>query len=216
MSQVTGHRSQVTGLIAAGLIVCPVLASASVLFTEDFEDGSLDSRISVSTVGGFNSQPGIKNLSNFGSTKAFGFGLSSCSVNCFSNYLTLFTIDFGSPTFVSTLSFNEMELYDNWGSNGEVYLDGVALSPAHSDFGRLPYNDRRADATFRQHNFAIGTPVTRLELIVYDITRLSEIYIDDVVVSGSPVSAIPEPATALSLLIGLLGIFATGKGYRAK
>jgi len=59
-------------LSLAGMLLIPILANASVVFSEDFESGVLDSRVSISTVGGFNAAPGIYDVTNFGSTKAFG------------------------------------------------------------------------------------------------------------------------------------------------
>jgi len=49
-----------------------VPAKANVILSEDFESGVLNPAISIQTVGTFGTPPGIKNLTNFGSTKAFG------------------------------------------------------------------------------------------------------------------------------------------------
>jgi hypothetical protein len=137
-------------------------AMAAVLLSETFEDGSLDSRISVSTVGSFSTNPGIKNVANFGSTKAFGFGRSTCGADCFNSHVTSLKISLPSPTYISTLSFKEMERYDNWGSGGKIYIDGHALTPpddplvaSGQDFGRKPVNDRQADTTYRTKSFDI-------------------------------------------------------------
>ena len=62
------------------------------LLDENFEDGVLDPRMSIITVGSFSSGPGIKGIPNFGSTNAFGFGRSTCSASCFDNYVTRLTI----------------------------------------------------------------------------------------------------------------------------
>ena len=116
-------------LIAVLLLsILPGALLASSLLFENFEDGILDSRITASRVGTFNSLPGIKNVTVFGSAKAYGFGRSTCGVNCFLNYTSTLTITLPSKPFVTTISFKEMELYDNWGSLGELFADGV-LSP---------------------------------------------------------------------------------------
>ena len=185
--------------LIAGAMVAPALVNAQVVYSQDFESGVLDPRASVTTVGTFNAAPGIYNVTNFGSSKAFGFGLSSCSASCFSNFTSTLTIDLGSPRFISTIAFKEMELFDNWGSNGAIVVDGVALFTGSGDFGRLPYNDRQPDSTFRARTYDVDKIVTKIQLNVYDITRLSEIFVDDIVVTG-----VPEPATFLLLLSGLI------------
>src|SRR5438046_2811759 len=129
---------------------CPILS-------EDFESGVLDPRISVQTVGTFNVPAGIQNVTDFGSSKAFGFGLSTCAVNCFLNFLTTLHINFDQPTLITTISFDEKEQFDNWGSEGRVFIDGTPLGTGEGglgfDFGRVPVNDRHADTTFRSHVF---------------------------------------------------------------
>ena len=162
-----------------------VMAQDNVVLSEDFESGTLDSRITISTTGTFGSGPGIKTIPNFGSTKAFGFGLSTCPFNCFLDHVVTLRITLPTQIFISNISFKEMEFFDNWGSQGKVFIDGVLLS--NSDFGRLPFNDRIPDTTFRSRTFTINRSVTIIELRVEDITNLSEIYIDDLVVTGTQV-----------------------------
>jgi hypothetical protein len=176
------------------------LAGAQTILAEDFEDGVLDPRISVATVGTFGSASGIKSFTGFGSDKAFGYGRSTCRVNCFDGSVTNFTITFAQPTFVSSVSFKEMELFSNWGSGGNVLADGVLVSPDRISFGRLPYNDFQADTTFRVYSLQIDRTVTQLVLQVWDITDLSEIYIDDLIVNSA--SAVPEPSAAWLLALG--------------
>lgn len=201
------RRNLIKQLSLAGVLLFPILSNASVVFSEDFESGTLDARVSISTVGGFNAAPGIYNATEFGSTKAFGFGLSSCSFNCYSDYATIFSVNLGSPTFISTIGFNEMELFDNWGSNGAIYLDNVPLFTGSADFGRLPYNDRQPDGTFRSQIYQVNMAATIIQFGVYDITRLSEIFIDDIVVTSAV--SVPEPASPGLLLLGLSALGAS-------
>jgi hypothetical protein len=191
-------KTLLAAALSAGLFSV-TSAHAAVLLFEDFEDGSLDPRISVSTVGTFLSAPGIKTFANIEGNKAFGFGRSTNTFNSFYNFVTTLTITLPSPTFVSSISFREMEVFDNWGSSGAVYADGLLISPFFG-FGHLPYNDRIADTAPRFHEFAINASVSRLALQVHDITNLSEIYIDQITVSAAPV---PEPETYAMLLAGL-------------
>lgn len=176
------------------LLITPNPASEqkSILLYENFEDRVLDRKISVATTGTFSFLPGIKDIAQFGSTKAFGFGRSTCTYNCWGGYITTLKINFGVPTYVSVISFKEMELYDNWGSGGKIFIDGQPLTggdfwdPQYHDFGRLPYNDHISDTTkYRTKYFSVNKFVTVVELKVWDITRLSEIFIDDLVIYGA-------------------------------
>ena len=153
-----------------------------ILLAEDFQKGTLDPRLKIQTTGLFDSPPGIKNVTSFGRTRAFGFGRSTCAANCFSSYASRLVITFPIPTFIETISFKEMELFGNWGSGGHTYVDGARLPSA--EFGRLPYNDRRADTTYRNHVVSVGALATTIEFRVTDITSASEIYIDDLVVTA--------------------------------
>lgn len=179
----------------AVILSSPEKARAS-LFEEHFENNALDPRISITTIGSFNSAPGIVDVTAFGSTRAFAFGVSSCAFNCFGNFATTLSIDLLAPSFVSTISFKELERYDNWGSDGVIFVDGVPLFSGINDFGRLPYNDRQQDVSYRDRTFAVNREVRRIDLLVGDITNLSEIVIDDIVI-------VPEPSTTLLILLGL-------------
>jgi len=150
--------------------------SPDTLLYENFEDNVLDSKMTIQTIGTFNSTPSIKNITNLGSAKAFGFGLSTCAASCFDNFVTSLIITLPQAKYVSTISFKEMELFGNWGSWGEIYLDGV---PSGKTFGREPFNDRRADTNYRQWNFPIELSARIIEFRVRDITNSSEIFIDD-------------------------------------
>jgi streptogramin lyase len=185
------------GNVAATISTSLASDSSNILLFEDFENGTLDPRIAVETVGTFNSNPGIKDITNFGSTKAFGFGRTTCGASCFNGDVTDFKITFPSPTYVSTLSFKEIELYGNWGSGGKIYIDGNPLTPEGNpppfsfdfdpstlDFGRIPYNDLQADTTYQTHTFTINRTVSVIEMKVGDITSASEIFIDDLLIMG--------------------------------
>lgn len=154
------------------------------LLTEDFEDSELDSLITLRTAGSFSTSAGVRETSAFGSTRAFGFGVSTCGSNCYYSYATRLVITLPESTYVSAISFNEMEVYGNWGSAGKVEVDGENLTSAWFDFSRPPYNDHNADTSFRHKSFEIDRKVTTLSLYVWDITRVSECFIDDLVVIG--------------------------------
>ena len=160
----------------------------------DFENGVLDPRAAVTTVGSIFYPPGIKPANNFGSTKAFGFGRSVCGANCFDSYATTLKIVLPAPTYVSAISFKEMELFGNWGSGGQVFLDGVVVSGGGVDFGRLPSNDLQADTSYRVHEFLVNRTGSNITLRVSDITSTSEIFIDDLVITAVS-SAVPAIST---------------------
>ncbi len=166
----------------------------------DFEDGSLDPRMSIERVGTFSAAPGIKSVTEFGSRKAFGFGRSTCGASCFGSYATTLKIVLPAPVFISAISFKEMERFDNWGSAGQVLADGVVISGGGWDFGRLPYNDFHADTSYRYHEFPVNKTASTVTLHVWDITTDSEIFLDDLVIkakNSSPpnISAQPRSQT---------------------
>jgi len=170
----------------AALIEAPAVSSASL--TEDFEDGVLEARITVETTGINLSQPGIQDISNFGSLKAFAFGRSTCNWGC-QNRITAFKITYPEPVYIYSISFKEMEQYGNWGSGGKIYVDNVPVSPPDTrELGREPYNDRQPDTTYRHRLVLVNKLASQIEFRVNDITSDSEIFLDDLNVSGECVS----------------------------
>ena len=155
-----------------------------VLFREGFEGPVLNSMISTQSVGTFNSPPGVQTYGGLDGNRAFGFGLSTCPASCFGNYTSSLLIQFPAPVFVSYIFFSEREEYDNWGSEGQTYVNGQYLPGG--DFGRLPYDDRKRDTVPRSHQVAVGSIVTNIILYVSNISRLSEIFLDDLVIAGGP------------------------------
>ena len=75
------NRFILIGLALLGLSVSSV--NASILLSEDFEDGLLDPLTTLQTLNLNSSGSGIKGSTFSGSTKAFGFGRSTCQSNCF-------------------------------------------------------------------------------------------------------------------------------------
>lgn len=185
VADVTGDAKADIVVVTKDKLVIFQSGSAKTLLSEDFEDNVLSSEMTVSKTGTFNSAPGIKSVTDLGSTKAFGFGRSSCGASCFESYVTKLTITFPSATYVSTISFKTMELYGNWGSYGDLYVDGAKFTTDTTGFDKLPRNDFTADTIPRTINYTIGKTVTNLEFKVGDITSSSEIFIDDLVIYGN-------------------------------
>lgn len=193
-------------LVAALLAGFAHLVSAGVILSENFEDGVLDPELSVLTVGAFNSSPGVVSTGIFGSTKAFGFGLSTCPFNCYSDHVTTLRITLPVATFVSTISYDEMELYDNWGSDGQIVADGVAITDIFGVLGNTPFNNRIADTTYRHHDIPVDALVTTIELQVRDITKASEIFLDNLVLQGGRSTSVAEPQSFMLLISGLIAL----------
>ncbi|MCB9175449.1 MAG: T9SS type A sorting domain-containing protein [Flavobacteriales bacterium] len=162
--------------------------NAQTVINEGFESGTFNTLISYQTVGTYTVPPGIINNTNFGSTKVFSFGKSTCGSSCFNNYKTTLTITFPTPTYVNSISWKEMEISGNWGSQGQVLLDNVAMGSA--DLGALPVNSTVPDATPRNKAYSINQTVTTIKLEVNDITNASEIIIDDLLVNYSVIPKI--------------------------
>ncbi|MCC7331888.1 MAG: T9SS type A sorting domain-containing protein [Flavobacteriales bacterium] len=158
-------------------IFISITSFAQGVINEGFESGGLHPFMSFSSVGTFSSAPGIKANNSFGSSNVFGFGKSTCSSSCFDVYKTTLTITFPAPTYVYSIKWKEMEIYGNWGSQGQVFLDGVALSTV--GLGAQPVNSGSADASPRLINLSINQTVSSIVFVVNDITNASEIIIDD-------------------------------------
>jgi len=151
--------------------------NSQTIINEGFESGILNPAISFQSTGSFSSSPGIINNTNFGSAQAFTFGKSTCSSNCFNNYMTTLIITFPSPTFVAEISWKEMEIGGNWGSQGQLLLDDIPY--ALNTLGALPINSGTPDASPRLQSFSINQTLSSIKLTVVDITSASEILLDD-------------------------------------
>lgn len=151
--------------------------NSQTIINEGFESGILNPAISFQSTGSFSSSPGIINNTNFGSTKVFSFGKSTCGSSCFDNYKTTLIVTFPSPTLVDSIKWKEMEIGGNWGSQGQILLDDVVYSGA--TLGAMPVNSGVPDATPQLKNISINQTVTTIKFVVNDITKASEIIMDD-------------------------------------
>ena len=171
--------------------------SAIILFQEDFESGVLSEQEQVSSVGSFNYPPGIKSIINFGSTKAFGFGRSTCAADCYKDHTSSLSIKFPEPVYVSSLEFKEIELYGNWGTAAHLYIDGSLF--ATNVASRYPYNDLIEDSTYEIKAITLDKKVSAISIYIEDITRVSELFIDDLTIFGvTNLIQTPIPATTPS------------------
>lgn len=181
----------VNALLTLNITPAYTYPNGSVILSENFEGSAMDSRISVISTNNFTTPPGIKPMTQFGGEHAYGFGVSPCQASCFSGYQTALHIALGTPTYVSTVSFKEMELFGNWGSTGYAYADGVSIiSPSDPQgdgvqiWGRIPENDHHADNTYRTHTYSVNKVVSTIDLTVSDITNQSELFLDNLVIRG--------------------------------
>ena len=162
------------------------------LLSENFDGETLDPRISFTHVGTFNNQhtPGVKDGLGVNGTKAFGFGVSTCGSSAFDDYMTTLTVDFGVPTYVQSVEFDEMEIYGDWGSQGRVRVDGAVVDgltftkPGSGGYG----NSRSPDTEFRHRSLELNRALTTLSLQVHDITTASEEIIDNLFILGAGIT----------------------------
>jgi len=119
-------------------------------------------------VGSFISRPKITPFTELGAARHLPSPVQQ-PIHSFFDYATYFTIRLDQPTLILSLSFNEIERFDNWGSSGAVLADGILIGDFFG-FGRLPYNDRQVDTTNRFHEIVINKTVSELVLRVHDIT----------------------------------------------
>jgi hypothetical protein len=147
--------------------------------SENFEGTNLDERITIKKTGNFNSSPGVKSRTELGSQKAFGFGKSSCGASCFDSYQTQFIVN-TNASYVDEIRFNVMELDGNWGSSSRIYIDGKLLT-GHQ-LSNSPGNDHSGDTTPREIIIPVGKVISEFKIVVTDITRSSEIFIDDLII----------------------------------
>ena len=151
--------------------------NSQTIINEGFESGILNPAISFQSTGSFSSSPGIINNTNFGSTKVFSFGKSTCGSSCFDNYKTTLIVTFPSPTLVDSIKWKEMEIDGNWGSQGQVLLDDVVFGGA--TLGAMPVNSTVPNSTPQLKAISINQMVTTIKFMVNDITNASEIIMDD-------------------------------------
>jgi hypothetical protein len=165
---------------------------SEILLSENFE-GSLDNRISVIYTNDLSINPGVANSTRFSGVKAFRFGISNCTVNCYNrdstfyhqpNFRSILRINFSKPTFIDSVLFNSAELSTNWGSTGTIYIDSVELYTPYKDFGKEPNSSGEVDETVKGLIYVVKKHVSILDFGVFDIANSSEIWIDDIVIKG--------------------------------
>lgn len=176
-------------LLGMGLLLLGNLSNAwgQPILAEDFEDGVLDTRISVTAFNTFSA--GIKDTPYLAGSKAFGFGLSGCSASCFSSHTTTVTVDLGAPTAMGSITFKYRELYSDWGSLLYVSIDGQVVggagpSTAPPGFDGPPtFNAFVPDPDVSSITILADRVGQVVTFHVTDITNTSEMYIDDLVVN---------------------------------
>jgi hypothetical protein len=84
-----------------------------------------------------------------------------------------------------------------------VLIDGDRLNvdgkPFYHTFGRLPYNDGVADTAFRTRIVALNRTVSRIELQSWDIAGHSEIFVDDLTITGADDAPTPSGVVLFDL-----------------
>ena len=177
----------IVSILGVLMLLCGT-TNADTIFSEDFENGTLDTRLSVTNKGSFVSMPAIDDNPVFGSRRAFGFGRSVVPGFASWDYVSALLLSFEQPTFVSSVSFKDIELYGDLGSEGQLFVDGQKVG----DFGRTN-NSRMPDLFFRTNSIEVNRTVTNVTFLVYDITEESEIFVDDIEIAGSGLAIDAQP-----------------------
>ncbi len=177
MSTVT--ISIISSLLTGGMIEqAQTQQIAPIVFQTGFEDGGLPANVTIHTVGNFTSAPAIKPSTHFGSTKAFGFGKTDCTADCWDDNTSTLRIQLPESVPIALISFDEAELDGNYGSTGYVMVDGQVVNDG--TFERLPWNDGIADSEFRHHELTVNLVGRTIDFKVIDITSTSEMFIDNI------------------------------------
>ena len=150
------------------------IAGIDPLFFVDFESGLLPDWITVERTGNYSDDPGVKETKKINGSKAFGFGRSNCVSNCFERYATSLIVDFSVPKDISGLSFLSREVYSDWGSKSLVLIDGKQVGNSFSSG-----NDMEEEDQAYPWEYMIDKPVSKIEIRTWDITKSSEVFIDD-------------------------------------
>ena len=154
------------------------------IFAEDFEKGA--TLMSLMTVGTFPTPPGIKDNMGVGESRAFSFGRSSAGSNAWTSYMNTLIARFDREYVITRIEFDEMERYDNWGSQGTLQANGMTIE--NTGFAKLPSNNHVADTEFRHRSFDVSVVATNLSFHCEDITSSSELFIDNIRIYGRPLS----------------------------
>lgn len=144
----------------------------------------------------FTSKPGIKECTYLNSGYGFGFGKTNCPGNCFRNInlsydrqpnCTLLEIVFPKERYVGYLTFKWVEVGNNWGSGGYVYInknkDHIGIDPYHY-VGIFPPSRMQVNVEPRNFISKVDATVKTIDIAVWDISNESEIFINDIMVYG--------------------------------
>ena len=74
------------------------------------------------------------------------------------------------------------------------------------DVERRAGADRQTDAMFRSSIFNVNQTASTVDLRVHDITNLSEIFIDNLVINAGQELAVPEPSSIAIVLVAVSGL----------
>ncbi len=175
---------------------------SEILFTENFGKPALHSWLKGTSTGTFINSPGKRitgtlSPEELSVTQACGcglqlysFGKSTCAASCYDRYTSKLSLMLPDTEYITSISFNEMEIGSNWGSKGEIIIDGSTLEGF--DFGRKPANDKNSDTICRQHSIFIGKRIKKVEFVVSDITSAGEILFDDIIVRYKKAEQVKE------------------------
>lgn len=143
----------------------------------------------------FDVQPGIKYCKSY-DKMAFGFGRSYRLSDCYTRnvsydkqkYMCILRISFKDSTYVSYISFNWAEIGNNWGSTGNVHINGeskyLGFYP-YQTLGIYPTSNKIKDEEIRPYRCKIDRNVKFIDIAVWDISYESEIFVNDIILLGN-------------------------------
>jgi len=143
----------------------------------------------------FINPPGIKDCNKFGGSYAFGFGNTDCPSDCLEHfdevpyykqpYCVIFRVNFNSMKDIEYISFQWVQLGRSWGSQGCVFVNNKLVGdPQYQRFGNNPASNFLIDETVRNFKSRVNERASYVDIVVWDITNESEIFIDNILISG--------------------------------
>jgi hypothetical protein len=88
-------------------------------------------------------------------------------------------------TDITYISFQWVEINGNWGSSGNVFINGgkIGFEP-YQFIGNWPNSNLIKDETVRNFKCSVNAKTKYLDIAVQDIADESEIFIDNIEICG--------------------------------
>ena len=145
---------------------------------------------------GIKSDAGIKPCPQLGKSMAFGFGQRHCASGCYKyieNMLyynqpnsTILRIKLLKKYHLTYLTFKWVEVGQNWGSIGYVYINGIRMGNIiYNSMGNYPPSNMLKDERLTEYRARLDEFSDKIDFHVFDISNESEIFINDILIYGN-------------------------------